>query len=416
MLKGTTLLKQNHPKALGPGIALVLYFTLKPLYLNDSGSLQICDIVLLGFIALFLLKTRGVLTMSRPSKQILLFFAGLLCYQALDNMIWSIVTGDMNMNRQTAYYVFNFLAFATCICIGEEIGADKVKRSIGLGCLFSVLVTAVGIVYVGGTGIRTTGFFNNPNQLGYYGLIMLTALLVCKNRIGRFAQLTILLVAFWATVVSLSKAAIVGFFVELLVLILLYRANHSAWQLVLRFFLIALAGITVYILFFSESDLVVRYPIIIELRKRMLNMMSENDSSLSEGRGYARVLEMLPHLLWGTGEGAYERFVIKNNTEVHSTFISLLTCYGVVGLFGYLYLFGRCMGRKKHFLQSAQILLGLLLYSMTHNGIRNTLLWLLLAAMFLEQTEIQNQEHLQWLQSIGRQDSRGLLPNINRDI
>ena len=116
----------------------------------------------------------------------------------------------------------------------------------------------------------------------------------------------------------------------------------------------------------------------------------ENDSSLSTGRGYSRVWEIGYHFLWGKGEGAYYRFQIMTGLEVHSTFVNILVSYGLIGFAAYVYLIMKPMLHKGETVRNLACFSGLFLYFFTHNGIRNTLLWILLAVVL--QTGIL-QEH-----------------------
>lgn len=374
--------------SIGPEIALLLYFALKPLYLRDSGNLQICDFVLVMLLGLLLVIYRGRISIYEQGVRLIVFFTALVTYQVFINLIWSFITGDMGMQRRSLYYVFNLIAYSACIWIGSNVGTDRVKKAIGIGSLISVIITAIGILFITSAGTRTAGFFNNPNQLGYYSLIMLTVIVLCRAHLTKASRIIILVISFWAMIVSMSKAAILSYFGELLVLMLFFQQKWNVKRVVLQIVATVLVGTAIYLLFFSEAEFFVNSNVVTEMRKRIFNIMAENDSSLSAGRGYARVGEMLEHILWGTGEGAYDRFVFRNGTEVHSTFISLLTCYGLIGFFGYVLLFIRSMGRGKQLFRNFLILFGPFLYSFTHNGVRNTLLWLILAIMALENMQI----------------------------
>ena len=376
--------------SLGEAIVVLLYFALKPLYLGASGSLQISDIVLLLSLGYLIIKEKGRIRFGQKYISVIKVFTYMLIYQAIVNVIWSIITGDEGMNRHDLYYIFNYFAFVGCIYIGENVGIDNVKQAIGIGSFFAVLVTAVGLLLFRGLGSRSTGFFNNPNQLGYFAVIMLTVIALCKDYLNKLQVSTILFISFWSAIASLSKAAIIAYFAEIIMLILFYQNNRSVKRLAAELGLLLIIGVLIYLLFYSNNRMILGNRTLLQMRYRIKYMAQENDSGLAYGRGYARVWEMLPHILWGTGEGAYDRFVVKHATEVHSTFISLLTCYGLIGLFGYLYIFKKCLGSRKQFFQSMTVMLGLFLYAMTHNGIRNTLLWMILALLLLNTNQSKN--------------------------
>ena len=376
-------MKEIRKEPLGEAVVLLLYFALKPLYLGASGFLQISDIVLLLSLVYLILRVQGKIGFTQEGFSVLKTFAIMLVYQAIVNVIWGFITKDQGMNWHDLYYIFNFIAFSSCVYIGQRVGIEKLKRAVGIGSFIAVLITAVGMVFFGGLGTRSTGFFNNPNQLGYFAVIMLTVIALCKDYMRKIEIGTVLFISFWAAIASLSKAAILAYFVEVIVLLLFYQNDRSAKRLIVEFALLAAVGAGIYYLFFSDSRYVLGNSTLYEMRYRILYMSEENDSNLAYGRGYARVFEMLPHIIWGTGEGAYDRFIARHGTEVHSTFISLLTCYGLIGLGGYLIIFKKCMGKRKIFIQNAIAMSGMFLYAITHNGIRNTLLWIIMAILFL---------------------------------
>ncbi len=382
---------QKEKTGLDEGIVILVYFALKPLYLSASGTLQISDIILLLGMGVFLYCNKGRLRFPPQGFQLFSLFAVLLSYQFIINLVWSAFLNDISISKHSLYYLFNFFAFFTCLYIGEKIGIDRLKKAVAAGAFYSVIITAVGLLFFQNNSSRSTGFFENPNQLGYYAIIMITVTILCRDQMSKFKMITVVTISIWSIIASLSKAAIIAVFGEILVLILFFQKKKTARRLAIQLILLGVVGLGVYMLFFSESDLILRYPTLAAMRHRILNMSKEGDTNLAYGRGYARVFEMLPHILWGTGEGGYDRFIARHGTEVHSTFISLLTCYGLIGLTGYVYLFYKCMGKGKQLINNAIMMTGLFLYAITHNGIRNTLLWMVLAVMFIENHSYQEQ-------------------------
>ena len=112
-------------------------------------------------------------------------------------------------------------------------------------------------------------------------------------------------------------------------------------------------------------------------------MSAENDSDLGSGRGYDRIGELGYHFLWGMGEGAYGRFEALTNREVHATFVNILVSYGVIGLLVYFWILLSPMAMKQQTVRNYACYSGVLLYFLTHNGVRNTILWMLLAIVMM---------------------------------
>ncbi len=378
-------------KKLGLAAFIMIYFMLKPLYIGASGNMQICDYFLAFSILYLIFEGPEKIVFDQNSFSVTKLYIVVLFYQIVINAIWSVITESGAMNRHDLYYVFNFIAFLECLYVGQRAGVDSIKRAVGLGSFFGVIITAVGLLFFSGPQSRGTGFFNNPNQLGYYAVIMLTVVALCRKQLNRIQIGTIIVVSFWASIISLSKAAIIAYFAEAIILIMFYQNNQSLKRIIIELILLSVIAFIIYFLFYSDSRIVLDNKTLFDMRNRIINMSEENDSGLAYGRGYARVGEMLPHILWGTGEGAYNRFTVRHGTEVHSTFASLLTCYGLIGLIGYLVIFIKCMGRGGRLIQNIIALAGLFLYAITHNGIRNTLLWMIMALLLLESNEEKNQ-------------------------
>jgi hypothetical protein len=375
----------NKKSSLGKGIILTIYIALKPLYLRASGSMQISDCFLMLALVYLIGTYKGVIVFPKGTGSVSKLLIGMLIYQLLINGVWSIILGQ-NLMKPCLYYMFNFLAFVICLMIGDEIGQNKLKKAMLKGCLFASIVTGVGLV-IGNVSGRATAFFNNPNQLGYIGLIIISILVLCVEEASRYEYGVILFLSIWMIIASASKAAFIAAVVLYILFIIFRNKNSNPNSMIKKIIALVLVGSILYIFFFSESQFIISNKNIIFMRNRLFNMANENDSDLGSGRGYDRIAEMGLHFLWGMGEGAYNRFDTMRGVEVHSTFASLMVSYGLIGFIGYMMFFKLCMGRRNLFWKNAILLSGVFLYSISHNGIRNTLLWIIMAVMLLESIE-----------------------------
>jgi hypothetical protein len=93
--------------------------------------------------------------------------------------------------------------------------------------------------------------------------------------------------------------------------------------------------------------------------------------SLAE-RGYDRIWEHPEYLLYGAGEGGPERFTSYAN-EIHSTFATVLHSYGFLGFFLFISLLWLIFRRAER--RHLAYFMPLCLYGVTHQGLRDTLLW-----------------------------------------
>ena len=124
------------------------------------------------------------------------------------------------------------------------------------------------------------------------------------------------------------------------------------------------------------------------MQYRILHMADKADSDLATGRGYARIFEMGVNFFWGMGEGAFYRFHTLKGLEVHSLFVNLLVSYGVIGALGYIFIVGYALinGGKRTLYNMAGFS-GIFVYSFTHNSIRNSVVWLILALLCVEKVK-----------------------------
>lgn len=289
-------------KAAKMGIILSFYIILKPLYLRPSGSLQIADVFLLFGAILLFIKEKGFI--FNPAVKLFL----LLClYQLIINGTWSLVLGK-SIVRPTLYYFFNLIVVLVTITV-RSYSNEAITRGIIRGCFISLVLTSVGLLMKLG-GIRRLGFFNNPNQLGYYALLMLTYLFYYFDKTTNFQRIAISGMATWSIICSASKAAFIaaGILAFLFILLKNDYEGKKVNRLILKLICLgALLGL-LYLVFYSNNSIVYSNRTLLFLRRRMLALSTENDSALGGGRGYDRIFELRGNFLWGMGEGAFTRF------------------------------------------------------------------------------------------------------------
>ncbi|MBR4731361.1 MAG: O-antigen ligase family protein [Lachnospiraceae bacterium] len=363
---------------------VAIYTALKPLYLFGSGSLQICDLFFAVMLLWWILSGKGKILIKKEVFPVVRLLAILVFYQAVVNVVWFTVTHDTGMISKTLINVFNMLMFCFCIIIERTVGSENLKRSFALGCFWSSLLTAVGMVLARGLSARNTGFFNNPNQLGYYAVVLFSAVLLWHAHFTVAERRIVLLISIWAVLASGSKAAMIGLAVMIIFRVVWGPKKISGKQLAIRIFALLAVFAVAYFFLYSQSSLITSNGTLSFMRSRILNMAKEKDSDLGKGRGYSRVFEMGNNYLWGVGEGGYNRFEALRGKEVHSTYVSFFVSYGVIGSLLFLMLLKRLLWRPGLIKRNIIGLSGIALYSLTHNGIRNTLVWIVLAILYLE--------------------------------
>lgn len=382
-IQNSTLSVLRHP--LDQENVIALYITLKPLYFWKSGLPQISDVLLILYVLYTVLIKRGKLKIPTFCIMIVCTLTGLVAYQALINLVWSVVVNEA-LYPTVLFYAFNEIALLFCLSLSSDIGVERLKQSVINGCVLSCAVSLIGLG-IGSYSLRGTSFFNNPNQLGYHGILVLSLLISCMDASRPFKTLFITVSAIWLIVVSASKAALLGACGLLVLYLLLGQTNRKIKSKLMQVLLLLLVFGIIYLVFFSNNAHILANERIAFARSRIINMMAENDSALGAGRGYDRIQEIGTHIIWGVGEGAYDRFTSLSGKELHSTYGSIIVSYGIIGAMGYLLVLGRIVFARSPSVTMRNLIWmsGLLLYGVTHNGIRNTLLWVFFAVLLVAQ-------------------------------
>jgi hypothetical protein len=348
---------------------LTLALAIMPLYIFRSGSIQPGHLGLIIAAVLIFLRMKPVkVNWSMP-------FLLLILYTFLVEAYYGIATVHGAGVVNVAFLIFNYVvALAVAAYVARE-SAIPVRR----GWALAAAVALAGVVVLGfslsvdAEGNRSVGTFNNPNQLGYFS-VCLASVAVALNHAGELGKrstvLAILVSAFLA-VTSLSKAAMVANFVNLgLVLAPRRRGGGGLALLVIG---MGIAAAAVYAML--ETGVLEGF----RFYDRLLNMANESDSSL-ESRGYFLFLDAnVAEIFFGLGSLQVRELL---GHEVHSTISSIHNSYGIIGLLlicAVLGAWGKTILKGFGVAGLLQIWLPSMLYGITHNGIRFTFFWVLVA-------------------------------------
>lgn len=396
-LEQTSISQFNQPKQSFIGqmtvkdILFILALATKPLYLRASGSIQISEVL---FVMLFglLVFSGAPLFQSRHEAMWIAWFTICLIYQLLINTYWyfqlqETSISDFSLLKSCLYYVFNFLVCLSILQLRSLKGYEYTLKLFLLGTFLSVFVSVVGVaLQYRGSG-RATGFFNNPNQLGYFCIVAMTVVTFFSKKIKPSMRLVIIVLCLGMSMISLSKASIVASAILMFVYFINSRDRMGSAKLVSILLSILVVSIAIYIIMYADWDFLNNSKIISDIRVRLGGIVSENDSNLGTGRGYDRVKEIGNLIVIGVGEGAYIRFVSMRAREVHSLYAGFLVSYGIIGLSMLLWIVGKALFSQKRYLRNLLSFSGIIAYCITHNGIRSTLLWALLAMLLIRPRE-----------------------------
>lgn len=375
------------------GDLLLVYLILKPFYIFDSGSLQPADFFLmLCFGLLLVTRKRGFIKYPIPSDiwHVLRWVYLFVFYQIFVNLIWYLIlentrAGYKNYGLYMScfFIVFNLFSVLSCIMIYERIGPLLFQKLIKGFLISAVIVAFFSIIQNTSESIRAVAGFNNPNQLGYYAILSLTSCFLFGEYIRSPYKQVLFGLSVYLNVISLSKAAILSSAILILYVIFFQRYFNVHISKKMNIFLVVFILFVLYSLYFGELSFL-NNDTLSALKERILNIRKEGDSNLGVGRGYNRIFEMGRHLLWGMGEGASYRFKTLTGTEAHSSYITVFVSYGLIGFLLWIkMLFGIVYSGIRRNIFSVGLFIGIAAYWITHNGLRNTVFWIIITTYMI---------------------------------
>lgn len=360
-----------------PFAVLGLYLVTSIIYIFPSGNPQPADFLLLLGIALTLLLVWRTL----PNEPVLYLGIGLLLgWITLVNSFWFLATGDFVFIRKTSFYFYNSIVLVFVVALGSR-DFDKLKNTIYVSCVVALFAQFLFLGMADESIKRATGTFNNPNQMGYWALLVMTCLAIARER-TRLSVVDVLALGagMYATMLAISKAAVIC--AMLLIAIAVARCGcrrYAGWLLT-----ITLAGGV--ILQLATGHVLERLANLdfVEPVTRELSSLGETADEDVAKRGYRRLLEHPHYLAFGAGEGVFERLATgpdgADSKEFHSTLGNLIMSYGLVGLGLFLVLLALIFTVGPW--TNVAYLVPIMLYGITHNGLRFSLFWVFLGLVF----------------------------------
>ena len=350
-------------------IVWCLFIASQPIYILDSGLPQPGDFLLLPLIPLALSGwNRRLSPESARPMRILMLFTG---WVMLVNYAWALITGNFGLVGKDTYllfpiyYVYNASVVFVALVLYHRYGTRFLSLTLRL-VLMTVLLQVLLSFFFHGTRItRSSVLFNNPNQLGYFAMLSACMIALCQRRL-RYSTLLSgigLTACVYLALLSASKAGVGG---TLLLLAVTVIANPRV--------LVAAAiaiGLVLAVGGKIEQAIDTTHTRMLENRRPQ--------HTFFEQRGYDRILQHKEHLLLGAGEGGTSRFsdtTVIGTHEIHSSAGTVLFSYGIAGACLFLAFIVRVIQRAS--LRSALMLLPALAYTIAHQGLRFTSLWILI--------------------------------------
>jgi hypothetical protein len=354
----------------------LIFLVASSVYVFDAGLPQPADLLMASLVAV--LATGFII---KPPVHSDLVFVGALFvgYTALVNLLWYTQYQSDRFWLTALYYAFDFGALMVVVSLVRALG-ERFITATRIAIAVAIVLEIIALSVLPRSSIRSVGTFNNPNQLGYWGLMIGCCWLVLKRDEKLTAiDILVLSAAGYVSAESLSKAATLAFTLVFLMGIVFQRLTRSAKLMLL---VMVFVGTSTVLLDPRSVERFFEVDIVKRVDNRLGSIGQQGDDSL-DGRGYDRIWRHPEHLVFGAGEGALYRFtneVWEKDKEMHSTLGTVLFSYGVIGfsLFCALLLMVFRRAPRVYALYSLPIWA----YGMTHQGLRDTMLWVFLGMVF----------------------------------
>lgn len=353
--------------------ALVIFFATSSMYIFPSGQPQPADFLLFGACVMLVLFNLRLAPAYRPAALMCFLFA---LYVMVLSFVWVLLISHTPMLIIPAYFWYNAFAFFAILFAAtrnQEATLKILKIALIAGILSLLAQLMLGFE---GDRQRQTGGFNNPNQMGYFALCLVGILMLLRRAdlFGFTSYVVFLGLASVPLFLSFSSTAIGGF-VFAMGIFVLSEFRKSYFSAILSVILVAAAAVFVLETlqggegYFAQS---------LEAR---IGRLDGKISGATEARGWARPLEYPQYLFFGAGEGARFRFGPNHQHQLHSKHITLLFSYGIIGTALFIGLTYAVLYRAPWFFWGIMTLPHL--YGVTHQSLRQTLFWILMAVILV---------------------------------
>lgn len=349
-------------------VLLFLGLSLSSFYHFPSGMPQPADFLLLGFAGVMTIMALG--DEHLELSPFALFWSLLVFWVLMVSLGWALILESSRFFIYPAFFFFNFMVGMALLRFLRVYG-ERAKGLIQNAVSIALVVAASQVLVQLALGnIRTTGSFNNPNQLAYFSLCGIVVLMLLDDFRPRLRPLVLAgLAAGVVSILSASSLAAMGG--SMLVVVGWVMANTKLVRHFARVLLVVPLLLVVVLLVNLHSE----GQIADNLQARM-DRAPKKVEGMYEERSFDRLFQFPEYAILGAGEGERRRFVPYHRHEIHSSYINMLFAYGVPGLGLFvLVIFTALRWAPLHVWAGVS---GPLFYSITHNGLRSTLFWLVL--------------------------------------
>lgn len=329
---------------------VLIYLVLKPFYLFGSGGLQVADLFLLASFALICVESatnknsRKVISKIAKEHKLFAFF---VVSTIIINGLYFVIYPEVKFVLSSLYYIFNLIALVTFSFFAKDkIFLRRTGSVFKFNLLLQLMIWAMsfGRYY---SPDRYMGTFNDPNQFGYYVLLSFFFIYMISFILGLKRLYIYYVLALFLIFLSGSTGMLLGMSVFSVGYAIVYikhrlRKPYNLARSVVYAFTIAslllLPSGLIIMNFSGETGRNSRQydsteqPIIERLDQKKNMADGDTGNTLWEDRVLDTVIKYPWYVLYGSGEGAFKRFVGVTNygSEIHSTFPSIVFYYGVL--------------------------------------------------------------------------------------
>ena len=336
-------------------ISQVLFFfflLLKQFYFFPSGSVGFADICLtLCFLTLIYeaLKHKGWQTTPTvfSGKDKIIYQGGnlylfLFCVVII-NAAYTLTQKNNDFIKYSLFWLYNGMAVWCFAKLGQKKGFEQ---CLSRGCRLNILIQTVILIsgrgrlfYESWGGIRYMGTFNDPNQLAFYIFLMILLLYLCRETKSN-ADWIFYILAF--IIISVSKST--GVFLGTIIFIAgigiettcqLYSGCKSRKMLYgLCWFGLAFICAAACLIVMPKNGFSVQagqFTLLQRVQEKLWKIKENGAIELVYDRGWEKLFLYPRYVLYGAGEGGFERFAMARYiNEIHSSLLSVLFCYGII--------------------------------------------------------------------------------------
>lgn len=320
---------------------LYIYLLLKPFYIFRSGSIQPADFFLIiAFIFLLTIKDKR-LKINEIVEKNYKFLLFTICTFAI-NLIYYTIYLNSKFILSSLYFLFNFFAIILFSLVFDDEGSTK-----NIGKIMKINIIIQLVIYICHLGkwygaSRYMGTFNDPNQFGYFILMSYMFIYLisikCKEKKGNTLFLFIVI---FLILKCASTGMLVGIIIFLILQFIDILRNFVTFLKknmvkIIGLLIFAVPILVIFLLINEQYNFVKtdKLLIISRMNEKINRVDSTNktsDISLIKERGYDRFVYYPQYILYGSGEGEYNRFTkTYHQDEIHATFPSILFYYGLI--------------------------------------------------------------------------------------